>query len=327
MALTVFARVVEQGGFTAAAKKLGLSPSAVTKTIARLEDELDTQLFTRTTRRLRTTDDGQGFYERCVQILAELEDAEVTLTRGSAVPRGRIRAVVPLSFGRVTLMPELPAFFERYPEISLELHFSDGPGRPDRRGLRPGGPHRQHHRQPPDHAAADPRPAGDGGAPRYLARHGEPETPEGLRDHNCLISRFGPEWSFRGPDGRAFTLRVRGNAVINSGDALREAAVAGTGIAQGTWWLYRKDLERGDVRAILQDYAQEGAPVSVLYPAQRHVPAKLRALIDFLVQITRTGEVAPRPSVRPGLTRPSRATVASVGTDAWIEPRRGSIHA
>ena len=92
-----------------------------------------------------------------------------------------------------------------------------------------------------------------------------------------------------GPDGRAFTLRVRGNAVINSGDALREAAVAGTGIAQGTWWLYRKDLERGDVRAILQDYAQEGAPVSVLYPAQRHVPAKLRALIDFLVQITRTG--------------------------------------
>jgi DNA-binding transcriptional LysR family regulator len=126
-------------------------------------------------------------------------------------------------------------------------------------------------------------------APRYLERHGEPETPEALRDHNCLISRFGPESGFRGADGRAVNVRVRGNAVINSGDALREAAVAGTGIAQGTWWLYRKDLERGDVRAILQAHALEGAPVSVLYPAQRHVPTKLRALIDFLVAITRTG--------------------------------------
>jgi DNA-binding transcriptional LysR family regulator len=81
---------------------------------------------------------------------------------------------------------------------------------------------------------------------------------------------------------------VRGNAVINSGDALREAVVAGTGVAQGTWWLYRKDLERGDVRAILRDYELEGAPVSVLYPPQRHLPVKLRAFIDFLVQITRS---------------------------------------
>ena len=84
-------------------------------------------------------------------------------------------------------------------------------------------------------------------------------------------------------------VRVRGNATINSGDALREATVAGTGIAQGTWWLYRKDLERGDVEEVLQDCAAEGSPVSVLYPPQRHLPAKLRAFIDFLVQITRSG--------------------------------------
>ena len=126
-------------------------------------------------------------------------------------------------------------------------------------------------------------------APRYLAKRGEPATPQDLRDHNCLISRFGPEWGFKGPDGRPFVVRATGNAVINSGDALREAAVAGTGIAQGTWWLYRKDLERGDVRAILEPFALEGAPVSVLYPPQRHLPAKLRAFIDFLVQITRSG--------------------------------------
>ena len=112
-----------------------------------------------------------------------------------------------------------------------------------------------------------------------------PGHPRSCSEHNCLISRFGPEWSFKGRNGRPFGVRVRGNAVINSGDALREAVVAGTGIAQGTWWLYRKDLERGDVRAILRDYELEGAPVSVLYPPQRHLPVKLRAFIDFLVQI------------------------------------------
>ncbi|MBK1657491.1 LysR family transcriptional regulator [Paracraurococcus ruber] len=289
LALTVFARVVEQGGFTAAAGKLGLSPSAVTKTIARLEDELGTQLFTRTTRRLRATDSGQDFYERCVRILAELEDAEAELTRGAAMPRGRIRAVMPFSFGRVTLMPELPAFFTRHPEISLDLHFSDGPVDLIAEGydlaVRTG--------QVSD-SRLTTRLLTRGtqvtvAAPRYLDSHGEPQVPEELRGHNCLISRFGPEWGYRGADGRPFTLRVRGNAVINSGDALREAVVAGTGIAQGTYWLYRKDLERGDVRAILTAFELDGAPVSVLYPAQRHVPAKLRALIDFLVQITRHG--------------------------------------
>src|SRR5688572_954459 len=120
MALTVFARVVEHEGFTAAARKLGMSVSAVTKTITRLEDELGTQLFNRTTRQLSVTDYGQEFYERCLRILADLEDAETALRAGRVVPRGRIRAVVPLSFGRITLIPELPAFFTRYPEISLD---------------------------------------------------------------------------------------------------------------------------------------------------------------------------------------------------------------
>jgi DNA-binding transcriptional LysR family regulator len=289
MALRVFARVVEHGGFTAAANRIGQSPSAVTKTIARLEDELGAQLFNRSTRRLRTTDFGQEFYQRCVHILADLEDAEAAIKRGSAVPRGSIRAVVPLSFGRVTLAPELPAFFERYPEISLELHFSDSAVDLIAQGfelaVRTGN-------------ITDSRlttrlltrgPQVTVAAPRYLERHSEPKTPQELQQHNCLISRFGPEWSFKGKNGRPFGVRVRGNAVINSGDALREAVVAGTGVAQGTWWLYRKDLERGDVRAILRDYELEGAPVSVLYPPQRHLPVKLRAFIDFLVQITRTG--------------------------------------
>jgi DNA-binding transcriptional LysR family regulator len=288
-ALRVFTRVVEHGGFTAAAARLGQSPSAVTKTISRLEDELGAQLFNRSTRRLRTTDFGREFYERTVRILADLEDAEATIKRGSGTPRGTIRAVFPLSFGRVTLAPELPRFFAKYPEIHLELHFNDSAVDLIAEGyelaVRTGHP-------------TDSRlttrlltkgPQVTVAAPSYLVRRGEPKTPQELRHHNCLISRFGPDWTYKGKDGRPFTVRARGNAVINSGDVLRETVVAGSGIAQGTWWLYRKDLARGDVKAILRDYEIEGAPVSVLYPPQRHLPAKLRAFIDFLAQITKSG--------------------------------------
>jgi DNA-binding transcriptional LysR family regulator len=291
-ALRVFTRVVEQGGFTAAAARLGQSPSAVTKTISRLEDELGAQLFNRSTRRLRTTEFGQQFYLSCVRILADLEDAEAAIKRVSGSPRGTIRAVFPLSFGRVTLAPELPKFFARYPEITLELHFNDSAVDLIAEGfdlaVRTGHP-------------TDSRlttrlltkgPQVTVAAPRYLEARGEPKTPQELRQHNCLVSRFGPDWTFqdkaKGKDGRPLTVRVRGSAVINSGDVLRETVVAGGGIAQGTWWLYRKDLARGDVRAILRDWEIEGAPVSVLYPPQRHLPAKLRAFIDFLAQITRS---------------------------------------
>jgi DNA-binding transcriptional LysR family regulator len=288
-ALRVFTRVVDLGGFTAAAARLGQTPSAVTKTISRLEDELGAQLFNRSTRRLRTTEFGQQFYQSCVRILADLEDAEAAIKSGSGTPRGTIRAVLPLSFGRVTLAPELPRFFARYPEISLDLHFNDSAVDLIAEGyelaVRTGHP-------------TDSRlttrlltkgPQVTVAAPGYLERHGEPRTPQELRQHNCLISRFGPDWTFKGKDGRPFTVRVRGNAVINSGDVVRETAVAGGGIAQGTWWLYRKDLAGGDVRAILRDYEIEGAPVTVLYPPQRHLPAKLRAFIDFLAQITKGG--------------------------------------
>jgi len=288
LALTVFTKVAEHGGFTAAARRLGLSVSAVTKTVARLEDELGTQLFNRTTRQLHTTDYGQEFYERCIRILADLEDAETALRQGSISYSGRVRVITPFSFGRVTLVPELPSFLRKYPEIVLDLNFSDQPVDLIAEGydvaVRTG---------EISDSRLTTRLLTRGSqvtfaSPTYLARHGLPRTPEDLRDHNCIVGRFGPEWSFRGPDRKPMTVRVSGNAVVNSGDALREAAVAGIGIGQGTWWLVRKDLERGLVESILPDYALEGMPISILYPAQRHLPAKVRVFIDFLVAITRT---------------------------------------
>jgi DNA-binding transcriptional LysR family regulator len=289
-ALTVFTRVAESGGFTAAARKLGMSVSAVTKTIARLEDVLGTQLFNRTTRQLSTTDYGQEFYERAVVILADLADAELALQRGNVTPRGRVRAVVPLSFGRVTLVPELPAFLKQYPEITLDLSFSDSDKPIDLIAegydvaVRTGN-------------ISDSRlitrqlissPQVTVASPAYLEARGVPQTPQDLERHSCIVgSRSGPEWRFVDRSGHEIIVHVKGNAIINSGDALREAAVAGLGIIQGTWWLVRKDLERGAVQSVLTDYTVEGAPISVLYPANRHLPAKVRAFLDFLVTITK----------------------------------------
>jgi len=301
MALTIFTKVTESGGFTAAARKLGMSVSAVTKAIARLEDDLGTQLFHRTTRQLSTTDYGQEFYERSIQILADLEDAETQLRNRNATARGRVRAVVPISFGRVTLVPELPRFFQLYPDIDLDLSFSDGPVDLIAEGfdvaVRTG-------------QVSDSRltirlltrgPQLVVASPDYVERHGEPRTPEELQEHNCLVGRFGPDWEFRSTDGRSKTIRVKGNAIINSGDALREAAVAGVGIMQGTLWLVRKDLSEGRLVPLLSDYNLDGAPISVLYLGKKHLPRKVRIFIDFLVSLAKSEELPsiPAPALEP----------------------------
>lgn len=284
-AIRAFTHVAERRGFTAAAKKLGMSASAVTKSIARLEDELGTQLFNRTTRRIALTENGQEFYERCVRILAELEDAETSIRESSASPKGRVRMVMPFSFGRVTFVPALPRFYERYPDIILDVSFSDravdliqegfdmavrtgelNDSRLIRRVLTKG-------------------PMLTVASPAYLAAHGRPKSPKDLARHNCILSRLGPEWSFKGKDGGPIHVRVTGNVCMWSGDAVREAAVAGLGIARSTRWLFRKDLEAGAVVSVLEDYAVDGVPVSVIYPAKRHMARKLTAVIEFLSDI------------------------------------------
>lgn len=287
MAIRMFTRVAEEGSFTAAAARLGVSVSAVTKAVSRLEDDLGAQLFTRTTRQIAITNYGQIYYERCIAILADLEDAEADLKGGAKSARGHLRVVLPFSFGRVTVMPELPRFHARYPEISLEIDFSDEGVDMIAKGydlaVRTGeiGDSRLTTRVLTRSAQVTVA------SPTYLDRRGVPATPEDLANHECIVSRFGPEWRFRRPDGKPFALRVGGQYRINSGDALREAAVAGLGIVQGTWWLVRKDLESGAVVPILQEYADSGVPVSILYSANRHVPHKVRAFLDFLIEITR----------------------------------------
>ncbi len=285
-AFHTFVTAAEQGSFTAAARKLGTSASTVTKMIGRLEDDLGARLFNRTTRQLALTEQGQELFDRAQKILSEVEEAEGFLRLATGATRGTVRIVVPFLFGRMTLVPALSIFFERYPEVKMQVHFSDRPVDLIESGfdcavhtgeMSDSGAIRRILTRGPQITAA---------APSYLERRGEPKSPDELHEHNCLCGRFGADWSFRSPHGAKQRIRVNGNLAVFNGDSLREAAVQGLGITHSTWWALRHDLERGTLKQILADFVVEGQAVSVVYPAGRHLPARVRAVIDFLVEIT-----------------------------------------
>jgi DNA-binding transcriptional LysR family regulator len=286
LAMLAFVRVAESGSFTSAAAQLGVSVSAVAKAVARLEEDLGTQLLARSTRRLAMNDDGRDFYARCQQILNDIEDAEASVKQAGEAPKGRLRIALPVLFGRLTFLPRVAEFNARYPDIILDLSFDDRPVDLIERGL--------------DIAVqvgnlSDSRcitrvlnhgPRVTAASPSYLERHGEPKLPGDLAAHNCIISNFGPAWPFN-DGGNRIELVVRGNLVVTGGDALREAVLLGLGIAQSNWWTLRHDLSVGTLKPVLEAYAVEGRPISLVYPPTRHVPRKLRVMIDFLVEITR----------------------------------------
>lgn len=286
VAMQTFVRVAESGSFSAAAAQLGISVSAVAKTIARLEDELGTRLLERSTRRLALNDDGREYYARAVQILNEVEDAEASLRSGVRTPKGRIRIALPVLFARLTFLPRVAELTARYPELVLELRFDDRPGDLIEQGLdiavMVG------HLDDSRHVARvlNRGPRITAASPRYLERHGKPATPRDLLRHNCITSVTTPTWSFN-DGGRIVDVEVNGNLVVIGGDAMRECALLGLGVVQSNWWTARQDLESGALVPLLEPYAVEGRPLSVVYPSARHVSSKVRVMIDFLVEITR----------------------------------------
>lgn len=281
-----FVAACEQGSFTAAAKKLGTSASTVTKTISRLEDELRVRLFNRTTRQLVLTEQGQELFERAQKILQDLSDAESRMHAANKSIQGTVRIVVPNLFGRLTLVPALGEFFERYPDIKLQVHFSDRPVDLIESGFDLG----VHTGELEDSSTIRRQltkgPIITAAAQSYLDRYGVPQKPEDLLQHNCIHGRFGFEWTFRNElDGRQ-RVRIRGNLAMYNGDVLREAAVKGLGIVHSSWWALKRELQTGQLIPILEEYQIEGPPVSVIFPAGRHLPARVRAVVDYLVEVT-----------------------------------------
>jgi len=291
--MEVFVKVAEELSFSAAARGLNQTPSAVSRQIARLEDRLGVRLFNRTTRRISLTDLGIAFHERCTRILADMEEAERAVSQLDAAPRGRLRVTSSIAFAQYQLVPVLPTFLEQYPEVQIDLVLSDTiVDMIDEQvdlAVRIA--------RLPDSAMiarklADNRRAVVA-APSYLQRRGRPQNPADLAQHDCLLFSNAPTlntWHFDGPDGRQ-SVHVKGRFEANSGFAIYEAAIQGLGIARLSTFLIGEDIRAGRLVRLMETWPDDAdSSIYAVYPHRRHLSPKVRAFVDFLA-----GRFGPTP--------------------------------
>ena len=280
-----FVRVVERGSFAAAADDLGVTPSALSKLVTRIEDRLGVRLLTRTTRRLALTAEGDLFLARSRDILASIEAAEAEVTAASQLPRGHLRISVGTALAKQILGPALPVFLSRYPDITVELHVSDRQidlvAEQVDVAIRSG-------------ALGDStlvaRKIGDAtrvicASPLYLKQHGSPRVAADLLQHNCLTLP-GPAWSqwpFHTHEG-INRLAVSGTFTSDNADLLLDMAVAGLGIARLADFMAARALQQGTLVRLLQDtHIPETFPIHALTVPGRHRAPRIKAFIDFVV--------------------------------------------
>jgi len=286
-AMVVFARVVEAESFSGAARTVGLSKSAVSKQISRLEDRLGLRLLNRTTRRLSLTEAGAAFYQGCQRVVAEAEAAELAVTHLASAPRGRLRVSAPMSFGVRHVSPALPEFLRRYPELAVDLTLNDRIVDLVEEGFDVGlriAPLADSslvaRRLAPSRAIL-------AAAPAYLEARGVPRTLGELEGHTCLIYSYqvtGEAWRLAGPAGER-RLKVSGPLRVNNGDAILAAALGGLGIALLPCFISGEDLRAGRLVRVLPEWeAPPDSAVSAVYPAARHLSPKVRSFVDFLAE-------------------------------------------
>jgi len=288
-AIHAFRRAIELGSFRAAAQDLGRSNAAVSKQIGDLEAALGATLIARTTRRLAPTEVGQAYYERCARILDDLAEAETAVASLQSAPRGLLRVNVPMSFGLLHLAPALPAYMRSCPEVRVDLVMNDRAVDLLEEGFDVAVRVRT---SLPDSSLIARRLAPVRrvvcAAPDYLAQHGCPERPEDLVRHRCLIyslSTSPTDWTFALPgEGRLLTVTVPPFFIANSSIALRDALLAGSGIALVPTFVVGPDLSEGRLRPVLQDYEISPHSMYALYPSVRHLSPKVRSFVDFLVE-------------------------------------------
>ncbi|UJW76187.1 LysR family transcriptional regulator [Rhizobium sp. SL42] len=283
--LEVFVRVIAAGSMSTAARDLGLSPAVVSKRIKRLEDKLGTRLLQRTTRQISLTEAGQGFHQRVVTILGGLEEAEAFASGRSSEVNGTLKISAPTSFGRMHIAPHLKPFMQAHPDLAINLVLSDeftdivGSGfdlairiaelndsslvarklAPVRRVLC--------------------------ASPDYLAAHGEPTALEDLKRHRCLPAHNHEAWRLEGPTGPV-TLRPEGMLTTNSSEVIREAVIAGLGIALRSTWDIGLELKSGKLVQVLPGYeSSRNVALSAVYPSRQFLPAKVRLFIDYLAEL------------------------------------------
>lgn len=282
--MTVFVRVAEAGSFSKAALQLGMSNSAVTSRVKALEDHLGARLLERTTRRVRLTETGRAYLERCSHLLSELEETELSVRNLHSRPRGKLRVNAPISFGVLHVATAIPDFLARYPDIHVELSLTDrfvdvveeGYDLAIRGRSVPMESRLIARKFATETFAAC-------AAPQYLATHPRPRTPRDVAGHNCLTYTGSAIWHFEEDDTRR-AVAVSGNFSASNGDALRAAALNGLGIALLPTFIVARDLEAGTLEQILGDYVAPEAAFYVIYPQNRYLSAKVRVFIDFLIE-------------------------------------------
>jgi DNA-binding transcriptional LysR family regulator len=291
--IELFCKAAELASFTAAANHVGVTRAAVSRSISRLERRVGAQLFVRTTRSVRLTDSGRLYFEHCRRALGMLSEAERELAGDQSVPTGVVRLSLPTSYGHHRVLPLLSKFVQSYPEVRLEIQLSnqnvdfavDGIDLSIRA------------RVPPDSGLVA-RKLEDAelvvvASPAYLKRRGVPRTLDDLESHDCIqfvrpVTGQDIAWLLR-ESGKAFEFETRGRIrFIGDSLGLVTAAVGGAGVTQTYRFMVEQDLASGKLKEVLLNFAGASRPFSILYPPNRHMPRRVRVLIDFLLLHLRT---------------------------------------
>jgi len=285
--METFAVVVDAGSFTAAAERLGLSKSFVSKQVSLLERDLGARLLYRTTRKISLSEEGSQFYNHCKLIMAEAESARAEIMDSQSAPRGKIRITVPQSLIISGVSQLLIQFQHQYPDIDLNVIASGRIEDLVEEGidiaLRVG--------QLEDSSLISRRLADCTfqvvASPQYIEKRGEPNQPADLTQHNCLVygdSRSNHGWPFRAPSGESITVKVKGSLTSNNGTLIVDGMLNGLGIGFGPSFLFKRHIEEGTLQLLLTQYYLQQTSISALYPLSRNLPRRVRILIDFLAE-------------------------------------------
>ncbi|WP_194722512.1 LysR substrate-binding domain-containing protein [Noviherbaspirillum malthae] len=285
--LAFFSVLARKDSLSAAARELDITPPAVTKRLAQMEQRLGVRLVNRTTRTLSLTSEGELYLEHAGRILAAMKEMEEQLRAGRDAPQGLLRVNATLGFGRTTIAPLVSKFARRYPDVEVQLQLTDRPINLVEEafdlGIRFG--------ELPDTRLSARRIMSNKrflcAAPAYLKKHSEPASPEDLGSHNCIVHRQNDDahgiWRLQ-KGRRTDTVKVGGTLSSNDGDVVLNWALEGHGILVRSEWDVAKYLQSGRLRIVLPDYNLEPADLFVFYPSRRNMPAKVRAFIDFLAE-------------------------------------------
>lgn len=283
-AMKIFRRVTESGSFSAVSREMRLSQPTVSKQIAALEEDLGTKLLSRSTRELNLTDAGQRYYERCCQILDELDETEADIRNQQNLPTGMLRINIPIAAGRIKILPCIWDFFNTYPDLKMDTIFDDSYVDLVKEGIdvaiRIG--------ELSDSSLVARK---IGTIPRYLVasatyldKYGEPKTLQELQQHNCIVYNLlntRNEWHFDSKNGKQ-KISVRGRFSSNSPDAIRQAVLQGQGIAVILGWIVEQDISQGKMNVIMKDYVPTALDINAIYPQRRFMPAKVSLFLDYL---------------------------------------------